>query len=486
MKNKRGKELWMLIKRGFVLFFIFLVIGSFVVSLAYSPWSTRREIQGFRIVKVKNEIYTYEPNTPFYYLYSEMKKNMSDSLKKEFDPAQLNRYVVTRSVDIMIKSASVYQFAGEIGLKASQDALRRNIEFITRSPLYRAPDRGLLDFAAMQYDLGAMEGNNGDILNVTSLPTFAELYSFNEMENYTHSAEFLYLDVTNFIASSLTADDIKDYYDNNFGKYIKEVTISELSTTSKLTAFNICHDALSDGWEKTVEMYKGKVNYINSEKISDAHGSVTRFNAALKMKKGGISQKPVFENREYHIIMLNDYQAYGELKPENRKMVEIDLINDKYNDLRTKYDSAIKNAVTKAEDFLKTSQDFKSASKVSGLLYIYSEKVSPLNPVLTDEKGEQILPILDNNDISDFIFSAKPLSVSRTFYTDGYIVIAKVLKKASHVKFDYKDLAKIFPSVRKYRSYVSIDDWSKSIEIRYPHTIYEDDIKNLQQFLKSE
>jgi len=204
------------------------------------------------------------------------------------------------------------------------------------------------------------------------------------------------------------------------------------------------------------------------------------------MKKGGISQKPVFENREYHIIMLNDYQAYGELKPENRKMVEIDLINDKYNDLRTKYDSAIKNAVTKAEDFLKTSQDFKSASKVSGLLYIYSEKVSPLNPVLTDEKGEQILPILDNNDISDFIFSAKPLSVSRTFYTDGYIVIAKVLKKASHVKFDYKDLAKIFPSVRKYRSYVSIDDWSKSIEIRYPHTIYEDDIKNLQQFLKSE
>src|SRR5271157_22939 len=176
--TKKGKELWTMFKRGFVLFFILLVIGSFVVSLAYSPWSSHQDLTGYRVAKVKDEVYSYQPNTPYYYLYSEVKKNLADSLKSQLDPAMFNQYVISKSVDYLVRSATVYQFARDIGVTPSQDSLRRIIEITTRSPLYRAPDQGMLDFAAMQYDLNAMEGDNGDILNVSGLPTYAELYSF--------------------------------------------------------------------------------------------------------------------------------------------------------------------------------------------------------------------------------------------------------------------------------------------------------------------
>ncbi len=485
--TKKGKELWTMFKRGFVLFFILLVIGSFVVSLAYSPWSSHQDLTGYRVAKVKDEVYSYQPNTPYYYLYSEVKKNLADSLKSQLDPAMFNQYVISKSVDYLVRSATVYQFARDIGVAPSQDSLRRIIEITTRSPLYRAPDQGMLDFAAMQYDLNAMEGDNGDILNVSGLPTYAELYSFYEMENFTHSAEFLYLDVTNFIVNRLTTDDIKGFYDDNFGRYVKELSIDELSTGSKLMAFNICRDVQTDGWEKTIDKYKGKANYLKSEKISDAHGTTTRFAAALKLKKGAVSQKPVFENREYHVIMLGSYPAYNDLNPENRKTVEIEFINLKYNELRSKYDGDIKKAVENAEASLKISPDFKKAASVSGFIYLNSDKVNPLSPVLADEKGNQAtLPILENKDLADFIFTSKPLSVSKTYYTDGYIVIAKVLKGSTLTNIDYKNLVKVFPSVRRYKSIVTLGDWSKSLEKRYPHTIYEDDLKNLQQVLKGQ
>ncbi|MGA2141009.1 MAG: hypothetical protein ABSG94_01175 [Brevinematales bacterium] len=487
MSTKKGKEVREIIKKGVVWFFIIVLIGCFIVSLAYSPWSSRQNIQGYRVVKVGGQIYSYEPNAPYYYLYSWLKKGYSDSLKGQLDPAQLNNYVLSKSVDLMVQSGSIHQFAKTIGITPSREAVTRNIEIITRSQLNKAPDQGLLDFAEMRYDVDAVEGNNGDILNIAGLPTYAELYSFSEMENFNHSADFLYIDVTNFIVSKLTSDDIKDYYESNFSKYIKELTINELSTTSKLSAFNMTRDAQTLGWDKTVEKYKAYgANYINSEKISDVQGSLTRFTAALKLKAGGITPKPVFENREYHVVMLAGYQPFADLKPEDRKAVEMDLINNKYDDLRTKYDGTIKEAVAKAEDSLKSSQDFKRASEVSGLSYLHSDKISPLNSSLTDEKGDKVLPVLDNKDLADFLFTSAPMSVSKTFYTDGYIVIAKILKKGAAVNVDYKDLAKIYPSVMRYKSYVALNDWIKSIDRRYPHSVFTNDMNNLSLLLKGE
>ncbi len=486
--SKKQKVLWSAVKRAFVLFFILLVIGSFVVSLAYSPWSSRGgDMSGYRVAKIKNETYYYMPNTPYYYLYSIIRKNMSETMKGDVDENLLSQYALARSVSTLLESATIYQFAEENGVKPSQDAIRRIIETTTRSYLYKAPDQGLLDFAAIQYDFNSLEGSSGDIMNSVSIPTYAELYNFYEMENYTHTAEFIYLDITNYISGKLSQDDIQGFYDDNYGRYVNELTIDELSTTSHSLAYSISDDAKTLGWEKTVDKYKSRANYINTIALKDTHGTSTRYAAALKMKKGGISQKPVFENREYHIIKLAGYQPYRSIKPENQKTVLLDFIHSKFSDLRAKFDPDIKNSVMKAEAYLKTSSDLKKASSLSGFSYLISYKISPMSSVIIDEKGNQVpFPALENQDLMDFLFKSNAGSISRTFSTENYIVIARLVKKAPAANLDYRNLGSEFRPYQRYKSIIAMQDWFNSVELRYPHIVYTNEITNLQKILKKE
>ncbi len=481
MDKKLQKQIWTYFKRGFVFFFILLVIGSFIVGMVVSPWSTRQGVPQFRIAQIKKEMYSYQPNSSFYYIYSFIRQNLASRLKGQLDETALNQYAISQSVQVLINYGSIYQFAQDNGIQSSPDALRGIIESSIRGYLYKAPDKGLLDYAEMQYANNALEGQNGDIVNTLSVITYAELYSFYDLENYKQTAEFLYLDITNYIASRLTPEQIQTYYNDNFSKYVNEITIEEISTKTNAIAYNFNKDALQNGWDKTLEKYKGQVAYIKTVTLKDARGVATRYTAALRLKKDGISPKPLFENREYHVLKLDSYPSLKSLSAVGQKAVFSEFVYNKFTDLRVKYDGDIKNAAAKAEASLKSSSDFKKAAAVSGFKYVFTDKLTPVSTELNDDKGNPVtIPVLENNEWMDFLFTSAPSVISKTFYTDGYILIMKVLKKGVAKNLVYQNLGKdTAVALARYKDSAGIRDWFNSVEARYPHVIYENDIKEL-------
>jgi len=482
MDTKKKRELWALTKKIFIYSFIFLIIISFVVGLVYSPWGrSNAHVNAYNIVKIKNEVYSYQRNSPFIYLLGLIRRDVEQRFRGQLEEKDINKYIVAQGIELLINYGMLYQFSKDLGISSSPEGLRSIIETTIQQVLDRAPDYGLIELGQMEYANLVLSGQNGDVINAISPVTLAELYSYYELENYNLTAEFLFIDITNYIVSRITENDVSKYYEENAGKYSPEFSAEEVTVKKMNSAYQFMQDINALGWNKAIEKNKGQISYNPSLTIKNIPGFKKRFTAAQKMKKGALVEKPLFEDKEYHIFRITDFTPIKKLSDATKKAIFSDYVATQFQDLRNKYDVEIKNSISKAEQFLKANPDFYKASQVSGMKYIKADKINPVSTVISDQKGNPVeIPVLENNEWMDFLFKSMPNSISKTYYTDGYIVIMKTLKRSINRNLSYQDIEKETAfKLSRYKYASTTKDWLKSLAIRYPHKVFEENINKI-------
>lgn len=477
-KKKKFKEMF---RKIVINFFVWLVIIAFVSTLGVY-WGNKQQVNVIKIAQVNGKVYTYQPGSPFFYLLSGVRENLSKKYKGNADFDSLNNYIVNYSAQLLANNAVIYDFTKKIGIAPSKEVLRNILEYSLKGRLTSSPDKGLLEYGEMEYANYALSGDNGDIMNVLSVyPTSGELYSYFDLVNFNSEAELLYLDVTNYIIGRISDADVEKHYEENISNYASEITIAELVVKNKATAYDILKSALTNGWDSAVAQFKGKAVYNGYVLLKKVSGTQKRFALAATVKKGDIAPKAQFENGEYHVIKVTGYPPLGSLERIYREAIISDYVLKNYSALKTRFMPDLKASITKAETMIKSGSDFQTVAYSTGMKYVRSGKISPVSEAISDTRGSNVnLPYLQNQEWLDFLFSAKKGEVSRTFQNENTIVIFKLLNKGVGKNNIYQDVNKdVLVQYMRFKNTAFNQDWSKNLKARYTVKIFEEELPKL-------
>lgn len=477
-KKKKFKEMF---RKIVINFFVWLIIIAFVSTLGVY-WGNKQQYNVIKIAEVNGKVYTYQPGSPFFYLLSGVRENLSKRYQGKADFESLNNYIVNYSAQLLANNAVIYDFTKKIGITPSKEILRNILEYSLKGRLTSSPDKGLLEYGEMEYANYALSGDNGDIMNVLSVyPTSGELYSYYDLVNFSSVADILYLDVTNYILDRISDADIEKHYIDNISNYASEITVAELTVKTKALAYEILKSALTNGWDAAVNEYRGKSVYNPNLLLKKQAGQQKRFTLVATVKKGDIAPKAQFENGEYHVLRVTGYPPLKSLDKIYREAIVSDYVLRNFSALRTKYDPDLKNSISKAENMIKSGADFQTVSASTGMKYLRSGKITPVSEAITDTRGSNVnLPYLQNQEWLDFLFSAKKGEVSKTFQNGNTIVIFKLLSKGLGKNNIYQDINKdVLVQYMRYKNTAFNQDWSKNLKARYKVKVFEDQLQKL-------
>lgn len=463
--------------------FIWMVIAAFVLSLGLY-YGNNQPVTRYRIAEINGRVYDYAPGTPFFYLMNNVRANMSQKYEGRGDYDSLNRDIVNYSVQQLVNNAVLHDFAERIGIRPSQEILRSILEISLGGRLSTTPDRGLLQYARMEYANYALAGETGDLVNVISVfPTSGELYAFYDLVNYRAEAEILRMDVTNFVFSRVSDSDIDAFYTDNLSNYAAEITVQEMTVKSKNTAFEIAQFASQNGWEQAVAKYgrDDKVRLNNRLVLKKESGLAKRFAAALGAKKGTVLPKPQFENGEYHVMRVTDYPALSSLPKVHREAIVADFALRNFDALRQKWDGAMKDIVGKAESLLKQNRDFRTVASQTGMSYVRTGKITPVSESIKDSSGRQTgLAFFQKPDWLEFLFTASPGQVSRTFADESSVVIFRLVGRDIAKNISYQNIGEdTLVEYMRFKNAAFNQDWTKNMKDNVKTRIFEDDIRKL-------
>lgn len=475
-KKKQRKAL---IRKIVINTFVTLLIIAFVSTLGVY-WGSNQNVKSVKIAEINKVVYTYQPGSPFSYIYYGIKDGMNRNFNGQVDSTYINQFALSRSVQLLINYGLIQNVAAQNGVEPSKEMLRNILEYTVRGQLRTTPDKGLLEYGRMEYANMSLSGENGDILNALGPISGGELYSYYDLENYTADAEFLFINVTNYIVGKVNESDVASYYETNIQRYATEAVVDDISVKSKAIAFEVSKFASEKGWEQALETYKGKYGTVSKVTLKNAPGTSKRFAMVIKGNRGQTLDKPQFESGEYHVMRIQSFPDFKILSKDLKASVNSDYVLANFASLKTKYDADIQNTVLKTEDLVKSKPDMKAAAS-AGMSYVKAVKISPVGDRLVDEKGNPIdLPLLQNDSWLDFIFSAQKNQVSQTFKTDAYIVIIKMINKGLDPKFSYANLGR--EDAMRYATFknsATSKDWFAVLETKYPYKIFQDEVKKL-------
>ena len=178
-QKKKNKELF---KKIIVQFFLWFLIIAFVSTIGVTWNNNNQQNMNIRkIAEVNGKVFTYQPGSTFGYILNGVREQANKSSKGQVDAEAVNNYSIGKSVDVLLNIAMLSDFAKKVGISPSKDTMRAYIEYMAGGRLYSTPQKGLLDYARMEYDNQAISGNNGDIMNAFSPVTIAELYAYFDL-----------------------------------------------------------------------------------------------------------------------------------------------------------------------------------------------------------------------------------------------------------------------------------------------------------------
>jgi hypothetical protein len=484
-QEQKRKKLFQWIKKAVITFFIGMVIFSFVISLVYSPWDNGGKQSFTTVAELNKQIFNDQPGSMFSYLWLNLKESISKNNSAQADQTAVAKYAASLAVNYSI----LRDFAKKQGIEPSAEGTRNIIESIIHAPLVQSPSKGLLEYSHLLYASEALSEYGGDIGNALSLsPTATELYSYYDLANLSATAEILYIQTSNFIMNQIKDSEVNDFYLANISNYAKEALVDDMAVKGQSLVYEINSYVLTNGIEKALEAYKGKISYTQNLKLSNVSGLAKRFAAALKAKEGSFLPKPQFEKGEYHILHLKNLPKLSQISQKDRNQVFSDYVFKNFAQLKLKFDSTIKEAVQKAENALKANQDFRLASQVSGMAYVKTGKISPVDRLLKDEKGNEInLPFFENDAWGDFIFSAQNNEISKALETTNVIVIIKALSKTINTNISYQNIKEeTVMDYLKFKNEAYRKDWFDQVKSAYHYKIYDDNISRLVESMQKE
>jgi len=478
---QKKKKLKDQIKQFFVYFFIILLILIFATGLVFNGGANQfiSNVKIFKVLKVNNVEYNYQPNSAFYYLLNQERDQYQKEMGFKLEESEIEKIAVSDLMDAAVLS----DFGNRVNVRPSRAVISAYIQRLSSGGVNGTPDQGLLDFIRLEYFRNTFNNNYADVANALAPISLPEFYNYNDLINYNASAEFLYLDTTNFIKSRITDTDITAFYQKNISNYIDEVTVEDIAISNSDMALGISSYINKNGWDSALSLYKTNYIYTGGLVLKSTNGTIKRLAKSISLPVGGIIKAPQFENGVYHIDRVESIPGIKDLDMNVRDQLISDYTGLNYSQLRTRFDSDIKSALSKAQDMAKSASDFNKISAETGLQYAKSAKISPITQNLTDEKGEPIPVTLSSfNGMSDFIFTSGVNSVSQPFTSGDIFVIVKTLSHASS-ETNLNITQDSYASYYYFKTSTIGRDWFSKIKDQYKITVYDKDTNSmLKQF----
>ncbi|MGC8765067.1 MAG: hypothetical protein ACP5QT_04200 [Brevinematia bacterium] len=474
-KKKKRKEAI----RKFVLnFFIWLLIIAFVSTLGVY-WGRDINVRVMKIAKIGKETYNYQPGSVFNYILIFNRERFASFLPRNIDEKTFNEILLNYSVESLINQGMLSAFAREMGLLPSKEIIRNIIEYKIKGVLTRVPDKGLIDYAFMEYANFSLAGENGDIMNSLGMVTSSELFSYYYLQSYIAEAELAIFNYTNYIAGRIAPEELKDYYIKNISKYVNEIEAEDVAVGSKELAYEVNKVAKEEGFDSAVNRYKDRIklsNVIYSRKT----GVAKRFELALKLKAGEISEKPQFENGEYHIFRVKRIQEFENLSKEIKNELLHSFILDNKAVLLKKYSQDIDKLMEDVNSQISAGKDLKNIAASLNAGYYRVKNIFPVSRFLYGEDKKPLpIDVGENPEIIDYAFTAETGKIAK-IQKEGYVIFIKPISRKVDSKFSYTNINEnVMKEYLSYKASAISKDWMASLKKRYQYKIYTNEVEKL-------
>ncbi len=481
-KKREGREK---LKKGFTTFILLLLALLMVVSLVPGLRSDRASVKGSTtIATIKGGRYDYGPGTPFNYLMNTVQNNIRNQYGDAVKGDQLHQISVLQSANYLRTMALSYAEAKRIGLSPSKDWMRYSLRRLSQNISLANVNSGMRQYIEMEYAVQSLSPQGGDLMSVIAPVTIAELYSYFDLVNYAAQAEVIYLDITNYVESRITEQELSEYYNLNPKAFADSVRIESLAIKSKEGSDEILTLVKTQGWEAAMKKYvenKDPRVIYNPESQVDSKNGAKQYQAVISSSSNNIVTTPILEDKAYHIIHVLGFTTYAQLSDWTKNNLRNDYARLNFERLRAAQNNNIQDIVSKVESNIRNGQSLSQGISGTAFKYFKSTSISPVNQILRDDKQQKIdLPLMENRKWMDFLFTSEPGTVSKTFYTDGYVVMFKILKRGINENIDYAKIDKeIYQRYMYYKNNAVSKDWSDHLQKNFQFKLNEKNIRSL-------
>lgn len=424
---------------------ISLLFGFLIILMVFSLVPNKGAMESdsdlmndYKIAKVNGTTYVYTETSVFAYLYNQIKENLSAQYEGMVSADIIADAAYNNSVDMLVDYAVMNDFAEKIGLDIPSQTVKSSLTSLGVSGV---PSEGLVKYLSFLYAERSLANSYGDIMNAVSSVNYGELYSYYELVDLAAQADILYLDITNYLKDTISDEAAEIYYEENISEFATKIYIEDLTVTNKPLARELAFSIISNGWDKTVLKYKDKIT-LSSVVASNSGETEDRFDLAISMIGGAVISNGVYEKKAYHLVNITEYPSLSEVTNVIKEYVMLKYVEENYDELYNQYQDEMQALVDNAVVLAVDSGDIERIAAQSGMDYVKTGYFTPINLLLPDEDGEELeLPILENADIMEFVFTEDLGSVSDLFSTDGYYIILQIVYRGENPTIDEDTIA---------------------------------------------
>ncbi len=475
-REKRQKLRQVFVSLLFGILILLMVISLIPMGNAFRERQTSHRI---RIAEVNREMFDYQQFSVFNYIFGDTKESLNRQYQGLLSDDFLAQYAFGQSVQLLVNYALIFDFCKNVGITPSSEMIRQSLQ----GRFLGTPPAGLVEYLDFQYANQAVLGNNGDIMNATAPITFGELYSYFDLVNFTATAEAVYVEITNYLIEKVTPMEADEYYIENISTYADHVVINDIVVTNKALSREIIFTAKTNGWNYVIDKYASQISYTPNLMLSNAAGMTKRFNAALTMSADSVYTNSIYENSVYHVIQVVSFPNFESIGSHSQEILKTRYVMDNFASLKQKFIPEIESLLNSAHERLAANPSMRSVANSMGLQYVQTGSISPVNLMLKDSEGQTLnLPVLDNPDCMEFVFTGATDSISRVFTNDSHFMILKVTYRGVNPNMDYASIDdQIAYRYANFKNQANSFDWFANLRTNSTITIYSNDFKDMYQ-----
>lgn len=335
----------------------------------------------------------------------------------------------------------------------------------------------------MYYAYRGLIGTYGDVVNAAGYFSEVGLYSYLDILQYNARIEVLFIDVTNFIANKVESTQVADFYLQK--NYAQEIVVQDILISDKVLAPKVLGSIQSNGWEKGIEPFKENITVSNKFVLSKADNTIARFNEALNYFPGQVIPNIVFESGRYHIMKVVSIPEFKSLSKDYQQYISKEYVKYYFPILLKKYEPLIQASITEAQALIAQKIDLKTIAGKIGWVYEKSGDFTALDySILAEDKETMIsLPIVENDQIMDFIFMKDINSVSPLYSPSGYHLFVKVISRnLDSTQKTADELTELMRDYFSLKNQTIVKDWVKNLRAQAKIDMDKEALK--MQFLK--
>ncbi|MCX7881665.1 MAG: hypothetical protein N2314_00380 [Brevinematales bacterium] len=421
--SEKRKLLVQRIRYGALVLFTSLIIISFVVSLAYNPFSSQERMRS-KLVKVNGKWFYEGVDTGFGYWYDEQKNRLQQQ-GVSFSDKEIEQLFYEESIKNYAKTLSVVAYTKGLGIRPSDFFYKQLAQALYRT---EKPTFGEREYLDIFYIRDIFLGNWGDIQNTLLLSPSSLALLYQDSQNLAYDVEIVYTEKTNFVARFVEKADLETYYQQNVTNFLDTVIVDRISLTNKnvvsnrVLAEHILSNVQSMGWEKAVATLPPEA--VVTKDVTITRERYPRVFESLQMVTSSmVLPRPLFENKQYHVIRIQKTPSFEGLSAFAQQRLLKSYLALHFDALWAKYASQLTQTLASLQ--ANPSGDWKTMVSNKPFGYVRLPKLSLVDVYAQDSEGS-VFPyqLSQHPEVLSFLVSSAA-SVKQFEFGGVYLLLRK-------------------------------------------------------------